>query len=567
MGVKTLYSNHEKFKYDHIYFLLINYFKFKEEMYGNHIKDVINILMESEKKGETIIDLTSESLLVTPIEAGWPLEHINALEKSLLINNKDAPFLIKNKKLSFIKWSKKIDNILEKLFAKSINQINKNKRIKLVSENKIDELRNLFEISDVAFLQGGPGTGKTTLIIKLILNFLKSDNTLNIGLSAPTGKASARLKESLEQQINSSQDIKLEKIECQTLHRWIYNSQKSNSDLKYKLKELDFFIIDEMSMVSINLIELILELLANDCKLLLVGDANQLPPINSCSIFNYIFKNIKHNKFQHNIVNLKRIYRNSGEISELSKLIFQDKKLLDHKINQLIKKKNKTNLNIIECENKNIPLSLINEITSHLNELKKLVSNLSKKDYIFNEKIDNLMKYENETITNIFNQLNSYFVLCEKNTGIWSIQEINKIILKQNDLSNLLELDEGIPIMCTENNHELGISNGDIGVLIGNNISKKFLFRKFNKNNQTVVALIEPSMLENIIPAIAITIHKSQGSEAKKVSILWNQKIDTLENTKNKQLNNFSIQNNYQQRLLYTAITRSREILDLYFLN
>ena len=64
-------------------------------------------------------------------------------------------------------------------------------------DNKIDQIKNIFKYSNLVFLQGGPGTGKTTLIIKLILELLQIDNFLNIGLSAPTGKATARLKEAL----------------------------------------------------------------------------------------------------------------------------------------------------------------------------------------------------------------------------------------------------------------------------------------------------------------------------------------------------------------------------------
>ena len=120
-------------------------------------------------------------------------------------------------------------------------------------------------------------------IINFILHSLKSDGFLNIGLAAPTGKATSRLKESL----NEQKDIlskSLDQIECQTLHKWIFNSHQKAIKLKFKLKELDIFIIDEMSMVNIDMIESILDLLAKDCKIILVGDRNQLSPVKNCSI-------------------------------------------------------------------------------------------------------------------------------------------------------------------------------------------------------------------------------------------------------------------------------------------
>ena len=70
----------------------------------------------------------------------------------------------------------------------------------------------------------------------------------------------------------------------------ILNSQNKSLKLKFKLKELDIFIIDEMSMVNIDLIESVLSLLAKDCKIILVGDKNQLSPVNNCSIWNYLFE-------------------------------------------------------------------------------------------------------------------------------------------------------------------------------------------------------------------------------------------------------------------------------------
>ena len=121
--------------------------------------------------------------------------------------------------------------------------------------------------------------------------------------------------------------------------------------------------------------------------------------------------------------------------------------------------------------------------------------------------------------------------------------------------------------MCTENNNELGISNGDIGVVIGNGNLRKFLFRKFNKFNNQVAALIEPNKLENIVPAIALTIHKSQGSESDSVYILWNQ---NLSKSRPHEVNNHKkiiLKDNFDKRLFYTAITRAKKDLTIYYLN
>ena len=142
------------------------------------------------------------------------------------------------------------------------------------------------------------------------------------------------------------------------------------------------------------------------------------------------------------------------------------------------------------------------------------------------------MIHEKDLVNEILFNLQSNLVLCEKNNGNWSVENINDIVIGKTKPYDFQALNEGLPIMCTKNNNQLGISNGDIGVLIGINKNRKYLFRKFNDNNELIVELIDPSALENVVPAIAITIHKSQGSESEKVSILWSKKFK-LDESKN----------------------------------
>ncbi len=561
----------ETYKYDHIYKLLKENFNFDEKQYGLYIKDVLNLLKESEKRGETFVDIDNFNKEFEFEFKGdeWPENHINALDKSGLIYSEDSPIVFENRKLSFEKWSNKIKKILD-ILLKKINKNNTDMRGKniLNSSDKKTIIINLFEESNLVFLQGGPGTGKSTLILEIILYYINKNNYINIGLSAPTGKASSRLKESLDYKKKSDYKDEIDKIECQTLHRWIYNSINSKGKLKYDLKELDIFVIDEMSMVNIDLFEIILNSLSKDCKLLLVGDANQLPPINSSSIWNYIFSNLTKNPFDSYIVNLEKVYRNSGDIVELSKLIFnKNHNLFNNKIDKLDKNIISSNITIIKNKNKSIPENLFNIINLNLQNIKNSVRLLSKKNYIFNQEIDNLYDYENELVKEIFKKLNSQIILCKTNSGIWGVNDINKLIINQSKPYNSLKWEEGMPIMCTENNNELGISNGDIGVVIGEGNLRKFLFRKFNKFNNQVVALIEPNKLENIVPAIALTIHKSQGSESDNVYILWNQNLSNLNVIDGNDQQKIILKDNFEKRLFYTAITRAKKNLTLYYLN
>ena len=212
----------EEFEYSHIFNLLRDNFNFNERKYGDYVKDIIKILLEFEKNGETIVDVDKISIFFNLLKDGWPNEHLKVLDYLGLLNASNSPFVFTDRKLALAKWSGKIDRVIN-VFLKKIKKIAINSN----TPNKLDQIKNIFESSNIVFLQGGPGTGKTTLVINFIFSYLKSDSFLNIGLAAPTGKATARLKESL----NEHKDIFLSKsfdyIECQTLHKWILNSKSS----------------------------------------------------------------------------------------------------------------------------------------------------------------------------------------------------------------------------------------------------------------------------------------------------------------------------------------------------
>ena len=119
----------ETYKYDHIYKLLKENFNFDEKQYGLYIKDVLNLLKESEKRGETFVDIDNFNKEFEFEFKGdeWPENHINALDKSGLIYSEDSPIVFENRKLSFEKWSNKIKKILD-ILLKKINKKDTNSR-------------------------------------------------------------------------------------------------------------------------------------------------------------------------------------------------------------------------------------------------------------------------------------------------------------------------------------------------------------------------------------------------------------------------------------------------------
>ena len=135
----------EKFQYDHIFNLVLGIFKFSEKKYGNFVKDVIRILLEFEKNGETIIDVDNSLIIFELLEDGWPNKHIDVLKNIGLIGSLHSPFVLVNRKLSLSKWSKKIERVINS-FLKKIDTDNLMNSIIYKDDNKIDQIKNIFNI-------------------------------------------------------------------------------------------------------------------------------------------------------------------------------------------------------------------------------------------------------------------------------------------------------------------------------------------------------------------------------------------------------------------------------------
>ena len=106
-------------------------------------------------------------------------------------------------------------------------------------------------------------------------------------------------------------------------------------------------------------------------------------------------------------------------------------------------------------------------------------------------------------------------------------------------------------MICGANQTEHGLANGDLGVTVQTRAGMRLLFKGLNPDGSTALRLLHPTRLEHVEPAVAITIHRSQGSEADHGVVLWPPAQD---GDRARPLD---------RRLLYTAITRARASLDL----
>ena len=108
-----------KFQYEHIFNLVLGIFNFNEKKYGNFVKDIIRILLDFEKNGETIIDVDNSLISFELLEDGWPNKHLDILKSIGLIGLLNSPFVLVDRKLSLAKWSRKIERVINSFLKKN----------------------------------------------------------------------------------------------------------------------------------------------------------------------------------------------------------------------------------------------------------------------------------------------------------------------------------------------------------------------------------------------------------------------------------------------------------------
>lgn len=396
-------------------------------------------------------------------------------------------------------------------------------------------------------ITGGPGTGKTTIVIKilaLILNdFQKKEGklTYRFQLVAPTGKAASRLKESiidrkkelLEQKLISQELFDLIKEEASTIHRllgYVPGSVYFKFNREQKLP-LDCLIVDEASMVDLALMSKLLEAVPQYAKIILLGDENQLASVEAGSVLRDICLGLRKSQFhQHCIVTLAKSHRFSSEkgIGKLSQIINAGK---GQEAVRLLEEYNPKGHEDSNFDNGAIFWEQVPKPTGLPAKIQKNFLN------------HYCSLLQTDTIEKAFKIFDQFIILCALRQGPYGVEQINQLIerslVNQNLVVNGKQWYSGKPVLITHNDYQLKLFNGDIGITFFDADSKdlRIFFKK-----ETGYRKISPYRLSHYETAYALTVHKSQGSE-------FNQILLLLPPEENKILT---------KELIYTGITRAR---------
>ena len=356
---------------------------------------------------------------------------------------------------------------------------------------------NMSANNAISVITGGPGTGKTTLILALV-RALKSIE-LNIQLCAPTGKAAKRLGEATG----------LQKFKPSTIHKYLQKVSDSSE------KHFDVMIIDEASMIDIVLLHNLLATIPDGSQLILIGDKDQLPPIALGQPFKDLIQvlEIKPNLEQNNQL-ISRSGLNGIVVAayDIIKGIVPDKNF----------NLSKDNFEFIECSNENLSNFVL--------------------DYYF-LKLPKLLGVPFDKIKDEIQ------ILTPQRTGEAGSVNLNSLIQEKLTMKGepVFEGQGKKPIrfykydrvIQTSNDYEIGVMNGEIGNILYVNEKGVTVFI----NGRDV--LYTKDQVENLELAYATTIHKSQGSEYEAVIIpISNQ--------------HFYMLNQLGRNLIYTAVTRGK---------
>lgn len=428
------------------------------------------------------------------------------------------------------------DDIINKLFSKAAGTDETTKAVALTALN-----------SPLTVITGGPGTGKTTIVLKILALILDEHQQKALSepyrfrLVAPTGKAASRLKESIidrkrelvQQKLISKELSELIIEDASTIHRllgYIPGSVFFKHNLNHPLP-IDCLIVDEASMVDLALMSKLLEAVPQKAKIILLGDENQLASVEAGSVLRDICLGLRNNAlYQHCVVTLTKSHRFSSEkgIGQLSLLINEGKgkdavALLDQ-YQSRHDSETKTREGIIAWETVPKPTGLFSKIKQlYFDHYKQLI--------------------QAESIEKAYQVFNNFMMLAALRRGPYGVEQINQLIesilISQDLLIKGKEWYPGKPVLIISNDYHLKLFNGDIGITFPDPETNDL--RVYFKTDDGF-RKISPYRLSNYETAYAITAHKSQGSEFNQVLLLLPPEENPI----------------LTKELIYTGITRAR---------
>ena len=396
----------------------------------------------------------------------------------------------------------------------------------------------------LVLLGGGPGTGKTSTVVQMLGAALAVDPQLRLHLAAPTGKAATRLQQALAAgsgQLDPGIAARLERAPCTTLHRLLEsNGERFGRHRRHPLG-LDLLVVDEVSMVDLPLMQALLDALPAHCQLVLVGDPAQLAPVGPGAVLLELHRPARQSALGEAMVELTTTYRNNGALARLAQSLrpgVQQAVGMPWR-EQLEGLSPADNLRWQRLPLNRPPQLALERLRTHQQRLRALALALAwpeaanpagTAEALANGEPD--PEPLPEGMDALLAELEACILLSPVRQGRWGVEEIHRQLLGESFGRPLQHWPLATPVLNQRNLPEQGLANGDIGVLVERRGERLVLFPG--------PRLLHPARLGGAEPALALTIHKSQGSQYGEVLLLMPPS------------------RHWDPRLLYTGLTRAR---------
>jgi exodeoxyribonuclease V alpha subunit len=383
----------------------------------------------------------------------------------------------------------------------------------------------------VSVLTGGPGTGKTHTVARLLrLLQAQPGPPLRIALAAPTGKAAARLQESVQQQA-AAVGLPLD-LTASTLHRLLGWRPDSRSRFRHDAGNhlpFDVVVVDESSMVPLTLMARLLEAVRPTARLVLVGDPDQLTPVEAGAVLSDLvhrpaaddgdpgglapgaaaedldLDEEEHRQLRNGVVRLRVSHRYGEGIGGLAEAV------------------------------RTGDADRVLELLSAAGEL-SLVAGTGELEAEVRGAADALRAAATAGDgAGSLRLLGRYRLLCAHRHGPYGVSSWNDQIGRWTGAAPG-EWRPGQPLLVTANDYENHLYNGDTGVVVDTAEGLRAAFSR-----SAGVELVPLSRLSSVAPAHALTVHRSQGSQYEAVTVLLPPATSAI----------------LTRELLYTAVTRA----------
>ena len=418
-------------------------------------------------------------------------------------------------------------------------------------------------VKGFSVISGGPGTGKSSLIAKILTLILEQSQAdqVRMALAAPTGKAAVRLQEAIKdsrEMLPVAEGIKRAIVaEASTIHRLLgtipgspYFRHNQENPLP-----VDLVVIDEASMVDLALMSKLVQSVPFHARLILLGDKDQLASVEAGAVlgdicdtghfhgFSEDFAERYHEitgdridigpeggkgpKIQDCVVQLKKSYR-FGDDSGMGA------------VSQAVNRgKGELALSLMRGKYHDVRWKDLPSSNALCREVRRLVLQ-GYRPYL-----------EPADPSEMFHLFTGFRILCAIRRGPFGVAALNllveQILREERLISTEKRWYRGRPILITKNDYNLGLFNGDIGIILPDESSNKGL-RAFFLTRDGAFRRIPPIRLPEHETVYAMTVHKSQGSEFENALFILPDKNSPL----------------ITRELIYTAITRAKQSVEIW---